>query len=61
MPEKIIKKFQKQYGKKKGEQIYYATAKAQGRDPETFKKVGKAKAKAKAKVKAKSKAKKHKK
>lgn len=39
MPQKIIKKFQKKYGKKKGKQIYYATAKKQGRDPETFKKV----------------------
>ncbi|MBD3408193.1 MAG: hypothetical protein GF411_18875 [Candidatus Lokiarchaeota archaeon] len=38
MPKDIIKKFQKQYGKKKGKQIYYATAKKQGRDPETFEK-----------------------
>ena len=33
----IIKNFQKQYGKKKGKNIYYATANKQGRDPETFK------------------------
>ena len=38
MPEKIIKKFQKKYGKKKGKKIFYATAKKQGRNPETFKK-----------------------
>lgn len=34
----IIKKFQDQYGAEKGKQVYYATANAQGRDPETFKK-----------------------
>jgi hypothetical protein len=33
----IIKKFQQQYGKKKGEKIYYATANKQDRNPETFK------------------------
>lgn len=38
MPEHIIKKFQKQYGKKKGKQIFYATAAKQKRNPETFKK-----------------------
>lgn len=38
MPKKIIKKFQDQYGKKKGKQIYYATAAKQKRDPHTFKK-----------------------
>jgi hypothetical protein len=38
MPKKIIKKFQDQYGKKKGKQIFHATAKAQGRDPHTFEK-----------------------
>ncbi len=38
MPKEIISKFQKQYGKKKGKQIYYATANKQGRNPETFKK-----------------------
>jgi len=36
MPKEIIKKFQKRYGKKRGKQIYYATAEKQGRDPETF-------------------------
>lgn len=34
----IIKKFQDQYGAEKGKKVYYATANAQGRDPETFKK-----------------------
>lgn len=29
--------FQKQYGKKKGKSVYYATAKKQHRSPETFK------------------------
>jgi hypothetical protein len=38
MPEKIIKKFEKEYGKKKGKGIFYATAKKQGRNPETFEK-----------------------
>lgn len=38
MPEKIIKNFQKKYGKKKGKEIYYKTANKQGRDPETFEK-----------------------
>jgi hypothetical protein len=38
MPQEIISKFQKQYGKKKGKQVYYATANKQGRNPETFKK-----------------------
>jgi len=38
MPKKIIKKFQKQYGKERGESIFYATANAQNRDMETFKK-----------------------
>jgi hypothetical protein len=38
MPEEIIKKFQDQYGKEKGKQIYYATANKQDRNPETFKK-----------------------
>lgn len=33
----IINKFKKQYGKKKGEKVYYATANKQGRNPETFK------------------------
>lgn len=35
---KAMKNFQDQYGKKKGEQIYYATAKKQGRDEKSFKK-----------------------
>ena len=43
MPEKIIKKFQKKYGKKKGKAVYYATAAKQGRNLETFKKKSKAK------------------
>lgn len=38
MPKRIIKKFQKKYGTKKGKQIYYATANKQGRNPETFRK-----------------------
>lgn len=29
--------FQKQYGKKKGKSVYYATANKQDRNPETFK------------------------
>lgn len=29
--------FQKQYGKKKGKSVYYATANKQKRSPETFK------------------------
>lgn len=36
MPEKIIKKFQDEYGKKKGKSVFYATANKQKRDPETF-------------------------
>ena len=39
MPDKIIRRFQKEYGVKKGKSVYYATANAQGRDPETFKKM----------------------
>lgn len=38
MPEKIIKKFKKKYGSKRGKQIYYATANKQKRNPETFRK-----------------------
>jgi hypothetical protein len=38
MPEKIIKKFQDEYGKEKGKSVYYATARKQKRNPETFKK-----------------------
>lgn len=33
---KALKNFQDQYGKKKGKQIYYATANKQDRDPDTF-------------------------
>jgi hypothetical protein len=32
-----MKSFQKQYGKKKGKSVYYATANKQKRSPETFK------------------------
>lgn len=39
MPKDIIKKFQDQYGEKKGKEVYYATANKQGRNPETFEKV----------------------
>lgn len=38
MPDKIIRRFQKEYGAKKGRAVFYGTANAQGRDPETFKK-----------------------
>ena len=38
MPEKIIKKFQDEYGGKKGKEVYYATANKQDRNPETFEK-----------------------
>ena len=38
MPKEIIEKFQKEYGKKKGKSIFYATANKEGRDPETFRK-----------------------
>lgn len=34
----VIAKFKDQYGEKEGEKVYYATANAQGRDPETFEK-----------------------
>ena len=37
MPAKIIRKFQKEYGKKEGKSLYYATANKQHRNPETFK------------------------
>ena len=39
MPEKIIKKFKKEYGNDKGENIFYATAKKQHRNPKTFSKL----------------------
>lgn len=35
---KAMQNFKDQYGDKKGEQIYYATAKKQGRNEKTFKK-----------------------
>lgn len=38
MPEQIIRKFEKKYGKKKGKSIFYATANKENRNPETFKK-----------------------
>jgi hypothetical protein len=38
MPEEIINKFKDQYGDKNGEQVYYATANKQDRNPETFEK-----------------------
>jgi hypothetical protein len=38
MPEQIIKKFEKNNGKKKGKSIFYATANKENRNPETFKK-----------------------
>ena len=34
----VLNKFKDQYGKKKGEEVYYATANKQDRDPETFEK-----------------------
>jgi len=34
----VLNKFKDQYGDKKGEKIYYATANSQDRDPETFEK-----------------------
>lgn len=36
--DEVKKKFKDEYGKKKGEAIYYATANKQDRDPETFEK-----------------------
>jgi len=36
MPDQIIKKFEKTYGHKRGKDVFYATAKKQHRDPETF-------------------------
>lgn len=38
MPEKIIRKFQKEYGTKKNKNIFYTTTNSQNRNPETFKK-----------------------
>ncbi len=37
MPKALIAKFKKKYGKKKGVQVFYATAAKQHRNPETFK------------------------
>jgi len=37
MPQDIIRKFQREYGKKVGIRIFYATANKQGRAKETFK------------------------
>jgi len=34
----IMQDFKDQYGEEEGERIYYSTAKAQGRDPDSFKK-----------------------
>ena len=34
----ILNDFQDQYGEEKGKRIYYATAKKQNRDPDTFEK-----------------------
>ena len=34
----VLNKFKDQYGKEKGEKVYYATANKQDRDPETFEK-----------------------
>ncbi len=48
MPKDIIKKFQKEYGAQRGKRIYYATANAQDRDPELFKKQGAARRRTKA-------------
>ncbi len=42
MPKAIIRKFEKQYGKKRGKEVFYATANKEGRDPETFRTSGKA-------------------
>jgi hypothetical protein len=42
MPKSIIRKFQKEYGKQHGKEVYYATANKEGRDPETFHKGKKA-------------------
>jgi len=39
MPTNIIRRFQLEYGPIVGKSLYYATANAQGRDPETFRKV----------------------
>jgi hypothetical protein len=36
--QKILKKFQQEYGAKKGKAVYYATANKQGRSERSFKK-----------------------
>jgi hypothetical protein len=38
MPTALIRKFQKEYGTKRGKEVFYATANKEGRDPETFRK-----------------------
>ncbi len=40
---KVLKSMKDQYGDKKGEQMFYATANKQGRTPETWEKTGAAK------------------
>ena len=35
---KVMESMQDEYGKKKGKEVYYATANKQNRSPETFKK-----------------------
>jgi hypothetical protein len=42
MPTAIIRKFQKEYGAKRGKAVFYATANKEGRNPETFHQDGKA-------------------
>lgn len=37
---KVKAEMEKQYGKEKGERVFYATANKQGRKPETWKKKG---------------------
>ena len=45
--EKVMAAMKAEYGDKKGESIYYATANKQGRDERTFKKTSKSKSKKK--------------
>jgi hypothetical protein len=40
MNRSVLKKFEKEYGVKRGKQVMYATASKQGRNPETFRKQG---------------------
>ena len=37
----ILRKFESEYGAKKGKSIYYATAKSQGRSERTFRRASK--------------------